>query len=103
MHLLRCACLFQLRIFRLCSDENGNVGVGIFPQTKEFLIGPARRDRVACKSMGTAEPKMYQCSEGTIHHDAALINESLELPDSFAPLVRDQVGLTPQIRGVHER
>jgi len=31
--------LFQLRVFGLRSDEDGNVGVGVFPNCEEILIG----------------------------------------------------------------
>jgi hypothetical protein len=30
--------LLQLRVFRFRSDEDGNVGVGIFPQNEEVLV-----------------------------------------------------------------
>jgi hypothetical protein len=33
--------LFQLRVFRFRSDEDGNVGVGVFPEREEILIGRA--------------------------------------------------------------
>jgi hypothetical protein len=33
--------LFQVRVFGFCSDEDGDVGVGIFPKREEILIGGA--------------------------------------------------------------
>ena len=33
--------LLQLGVFGFGGDENGNVGVGVFPQRKEILIGPS--------------------------------------------------------------
>jgi hypothetical protein len=30
--------LLQLRVVRFCNDEDGNVGIGVFPQRKEILI-----------------------------------------------------------------
>ena len=33
--------LFQLRVFRLRSDENRNIGVGVFPESEEILVSCA--------------------------------------------------------------
>ena len=34
--------LLQLRVFRLSSNEDGDVGVGVFPEREEILIGSTR-------------------------------------------------------------
>ena len=39
--------LLQLRVFRLGSNEDGDVGISIFPEREEILIGSSCLDVVA--------------------------------------------------------
>jgi hypothetical protein len=39
--------LLQLRVFRLSSNEDGDVGIGVFPEREEILVGGTRFDVVA--------------------------------------------------------
>src|ERR1700733_15635743 len=50
--------LLQLRVFRLSSNEDGDVGVGVFPEREEILIGSTRFDVVARQGIGPAQLKM---------------------------------------------
>jgi hypothetical protein len=47
--------LLQLRVFRLGRDEDGNVGVGVFPQREEILISRLGLGGVALHGVGAAE------------------------------------------------
>jgi hypothetical protein len=38
--------LLKLRVLRFCSDEDGNVRVGVFPERKEILVVYACPSRV---------------------------------------------------------
>jgi hypothetical protein len=52
--------LLQLRVFRLSSNEDGDVGVGVFPEREEILIGSTRFDVVARQGIGPAQLKMRE-------------------------------------------
>ena len=51
----RCAQLLQLGVFGFCGDEDGNVGVGVFPEREEVLIGGARLGCIAGESVGAGQ------------------------------------------------
>ena len=44
----------QLRVLSLSSDEDGNVGVGVFPEREEFLIGGLGLSGVALHGIGAS-------------------------------------------------
>ena len=53
----------QLRILGLGFFEDRNVGVGIFPNGEEVLIGAAGTSRIARQS---ARPRQLEMSQGTL-------------------------------------
>jgi hypothetical protein len=56
--------LFQLRVFGLGGDENGNAGVGVFPEGEETLIGCAGFGSVALQRVSASQTKVRQCTDG---------------------------------------
>jgi hypothetical protein len=50
--------LMQLGILGFGGDEDGNVGVGVFPQSEEILIGGAGLRDVALHNVGSSDLKM---------------------------------------------
>jgi hypothetical protein len=60
----------QRCVFRLCSDEDRNVGVGIFPQREEILIGFGG---VALHGIGSADLEMRECADGFVGHKSAMV------------------------------
>jgi hypothetical protein len=57
-------CLLQSSAFGLCSDEDGNVRVSIFPQREEILICRSGFGGVALLRIGSADLKMGQSADG---------------------------------------
>jgi hypothetical protein len=45
--------LMERCVFRLSSDKNGNVGVGVFPEGEEILIGGAGLGGIVLQGIGT--------------------------------------------------
>src|SRR6202035_723543 len=43
--------------------QDGNVGVGVFPESEEFLIRRARFRSIALQGIGTGEPQASECSQ----------------------------------------
>jgi hypothetical protein len=50
--------LSQLRVFRLGSDENRNVRVGVFPEREEILIGRLGFGGITLQDVGAGETEM---------------------------------------------
>jgi|SRR5271169_5108370 len=50
--------LLQLRILRLCCDQDGNIRVGVFPEREEILISRLGFGRVALQNIGAGEAEM---------------------------------------------
>ena len=47
--------LLQLREFSFCSDENGDVRVGVFPEGEEILVRSASFCRIARESLSAGQ------------------------------------------------
>src|SRR5437867_10412698 len=71
------ARLLQLCVFRFCSDENGDVWVGVFPQPQKILICCARLGGVALERVCAAKLEMGQRAQRDGPHDARVINNLL--------------------------
>ena len=59
--------LLQLRVFRLGIFRMRYVGVGVFPQREEILIGRLGSRHVALQDIGVSETEMRECSDGFVY------------------------------------
>ena len=50
-----CSSLLQLCVLRLGLLQDGDVGVGVFPDSEEILVGLASHRRIACNGKSTPE------------------------------------------------
>ena len=94
------APLLQLRVLGLGLLQDGDVGVGVFPESEEFLIGRFRFRRIARHGIGATDLKMRQRSGHKVSHDAPVIQQLLELGGCRGAVVRQQVRLPAHVRGV---
>ena len=76
---------FQLRVLSFRSDENRNVGVGVFPEREEILIGCLGFRGVALHGVGAGEAEMRECSGRTIPQQPAMVENFLELGSGERP------------------
>ncbi len=95
--------LLQLRVLRLSFFQDGDVGVGVFPEREEILISGPGFDSVALQSVGTGETEMCQCANGVIHDDAAMAEDFLEIGGAFVALTRYQMGFSSHKNAVETR
>jgi hypothetical protein len=56
--LWRLPNLFQLRVLRFRSDENGNIRVSVLPKREEILIGRFGFGSVALQDVGASEAQV---------------------------------------------
>src|SRR6266567_6862345 len=87
------ARLLQLCVFRFCSDENGDVWVGVFPQPQKILICCARLGGVALERVCAAKLEMGQRAQRDGPHDARVINNLLEFRGGSAAVPLYEIGL----------
>src|SRR2546426_11845558 len=71
--------LFQLLILGLSFLQDGDVGVGVFPEIEEVLVGGAAFCGVTGEGVGTGEAKMGECAQREVQHNAAVVQKLLEL------------------------
>ena len=79
----------------LASD--GNVWVGLFPQTKEILVGAARLGFVSSEGVGAPQLQMCQCAQRKIQYTTRMIHELPELAGRAAGLTKLKVSLAAHI------
>jgi hypothetical protein len=97
----QCAAeLFEFRILGLGGDEDGNVGIGIFPQAKEILIGGAGLRRVALLNVDAGKSKMRESASRTIPQQPAMVEDFLEFGCRELSLLRRQVSLSADVHGI---
>jgi hypothetical protein len=103
VHGFRQESLFQLRVSRLGSDEDGDLRVGVLPQREEILIGSTRFGPVALRRVGATQLQMRKCADQVVLYDASVIENFLKFPRGFASSVSNQKGLTAKIGGTQRR
>jgi hypothetical protein len=60
--------LFQLCVLRLSLLQDGDIGVGVFPEREEILIGGAGFGRVALQGVSARQSQPGQRTPGKVHH-----------------------------------
>src|SRR5215469_2361127 len=81
--------LLQFRVLGLGLLQDGDVGVGVFPQCEEILIGGEGASvggvgicalRSFClHGVGTRQAQMCQCSRSAVPDDTVVVEQLLEL------------------------
>jgi hypothetical protein len=95
--------LLQLRVFCFGFLQDGNVGVGVFPEDEKILVCTLRLGGVAGQRVGASELEMGQCSSHKVQHDASVIQQVLELGGGSicrdAPKDRKTLAPLPPLHG----
>jgi hypothetical protein len=83
--------LLQLRVFGPGLPQDGDFGVGIFPQCEEVLVASAGFDCVALQRVCAGKIEICQRADGFIPHHPAIVENFPELGRSFASLMSGQI------------
>src|SRR5271168_408221 len=88
--------LLQLGVLRLGFFQDGDVGVGVFPEGEEIFVGGERPDAGGIgiralrgsrlQSVGTGHSQMRQRSRPAVPDDAAVVENLLKLSGGFVAL-----------------
>src|SRR5438445_1573823 len=73
------AVLLQLRVLRVGFLQDGNIGVGILPESEKVLILRVGFGCIALERVGAGEAKMGQHADRRVQCDAAMAVDILEL------------------------
>jgi hypothetical protein len=71
--------LLQLRVLGFGLLQDGDIGVGVFPEGKEILVARSGLDDFSLHGMSASEAEMRQCADGFVGHNSPPINDALEL------------------------
>ena len=71
--------LLQLRVLRLGFLQDGDIGVGVFPEGEEILVRSLRFGGAAGHRISTTELQMGQSAQREVEHDPAVVDDPLEL------------------------
>jgi hypothetical protein len=77
--------------------QDGDVGVGVFPKREEILIGRFCLGGVALQGVGVGKSTVSQSSDRFVAHNAAMVEDFLELGGGFAALMSGQVGVSADV------
>ena len=89
--------LLQLRKLGFGLFENGDAGVGIFPEREEILVCRFRFCGVAAEGVGAAQAKLCQRMLGRHGANASMIDDLLKFRSRFGTLPGLQVGQAAQV------
>ncbi len=92
--------LMKLRVLRLRGNQDGDVRVGVFPECEEILIGSLGFDGVALHSIGSADLEMRECSDGSVEHNSAMVEDFLKLSGGFSALIGGKISFATQVGGI---
>jgi hypothetical protein len=79
--------LLQFSVLRFGLLQDGNIGIGVFPQHKEIQIGGAGSCGVALHGIGPADLQMRERGDGFVEHDSGPIKDFLEFCGCFFSLM----------------
>src|SRR6266571_7358439 len=91
----------QLRVLLLGFLQNGDAGIGVFPESEEVLIGRAGFCGVALESVGTSESEMGQSTQRKIDYHTTMVEKLLKLSSRASSVMRHQLRLPPNVDRVH--
>ena len=92
--------LFEFGVFGLGGDEDGDVGVGLFPLGEEVLIGGTGFGSVALHGVSAGQAEMGKRARGAIPQQPAMVQYFLEFDGSGCSLLRAQLSLGADVNGI---
>src|SRR5215469_7612052 len=93
--------LLQLRVLGLGLLQDGDFGIGVFPESKKILIGGLRLRGVAIDGIRAAKLKMRQRPEHIVGYDSAVINDVLKFGCCLLSISCLQIGFSSHVYRKH--
>jgi len=83
--------LLQFRVLRLDLLQDGNVGVGVFPEGEKILIGGAGFRGVGLQDKGTGKAEVREGADGLINDYASPMDDFFKFHRSFSPHLSGEI------------
>src|ERR1019366_7457927 len=83
-------------------DEDGDVGVGIFPEGEEVLIRRTCFGRIALHGVSTCQSEACQRAPWEVRHKAVVVDELLKLRCRSVAVVEHEIRFSTQINWTQE-
>ena len=80
--------------------EDGNIGVSIFPEREEIVVGGAGFGGVAHEGVGAGEAEVGERADGFVGYHASPIEDFLKLGSGLGALMSGEKSLAANIDGV---
>ena len=106
----QCMGSLQLGVLRLGLLQDGDVGVGVFPEREKILVGGERPDaggigirslrRSRLQGVGTSHSQMRQRSRPAVPDDTAVVENLLKLGGGRTALPSRKIRLAANIRWI---
>src|SRR6516225_269289 len=84
--------LLQLGVLRLGLLQDEDIGISVFPECKKILVGGSCLAPIPRECVGSAQLQVRQCADGIAEHDPSVVDNFLEFPGGFRPLMCGQIG-----------
>jgi len=79
--------LLQFDVLGLGLLQDGNVGIGVFPEGEKILVRSFRLGGVTGKRVGPAQLQVGQCADELVGDDAGVVENLLKLDSSGGALL----------------
>src|ERR1700752_3750589 len=89
--------LLQPRVLGLGLLQDGDVGVGVFPEGEEVLVGGAGFGSVVLQDVGAGNTEMSERSPWGVEDNVAVVEDFLKLRGCLFALMRGEVGLAADV------
>src|SRR5262245_27300225 len=78
--------LLQFRVFRFGLLQDGDVGVGVFPEGEEVLVFATGVGKIALEGISAGETDVGQRACWVFEHESGVTKNLLELCDGYASI-----------------
>ena len=92
--------LLQLRVLCLGLFQDGDVGVGVFPEGKELLVAGPGFSGVARTDAGAAQLQSRHRTHGIADRQTLVIKDFLKFSSSFGTLIHRQICQTAHLNRI---
>src|ERR1035441_595165 len=92
--------LLQFRVLRLGFFQDGDVGVGVFPEDEEVLVGTLRFGSVAGEDIRAGELQVGERAEQEVLHDSGVVEELLEFGGRSGTILLSEICQAAKVCGI---
>ena len=95
------AALLQPRILRFGLLEDGDIGIGVFPEGEKILVGGFGFGGVALQGVGAGEAEMRQGTMLVVKNDARVSKDILKIRGGIFAETQAELCESAQVHCIH--